>query len=94
MGSETLQRSVSNLVASSRVSLALLTLVTNLLRGAGCRPCVGMRRLLHVVTKKMMDKSALMAGINLRATGLTFHMLSKSLVPDDTNLLFFKTAEL
>lgn len=53
-----------------------------------------MRRLLHAALKTIMDKPALMDGINLQTAGLTLHMLSKSLVPDDTNLLFLKTGEL
>lgn len=60
----------------------------------GGDPAWGDRRLLHAALKTIMDKPALMDGINLQTAGLTLHMLSKSLMPDDTNLLFLKTGEL
>ena len=50
--------------------------------------------MLRAVLKKTMDKPALTGGINLQTTGLMFHTLSKSLGPDNTNLLFVKTGEL
>lgn len=94
-GTETLQRSFSRLEASSRVSLAVLTLLTNLLSGAGCGPYTGgIWRLLCAVLKKILDKQALTCSINLQTVGLLFHMLSESLVPHNTNLLFLKTGEL
>lgn len=54
----------------------------------------GMRRLLRAVLKKTMDEPAATGSINLQTAGLVFHMLSKSLGPDDTNLLFVKAGEL
>lgn len=47
--------------------------------------------MLRAALKTIMDKPAVMDGINLQTAGLMLHMLSKSPVPDDTNLLFLKT---
>lgn len=78
VGSETLQKSVNNLAASSRISLAVPTLVTNLLRGAKCGPCtrdgeVGGREGCYMQLKKIMDKPALTSSINLQTVGLCPH---------------------